>query len=483
MKLTTIIFLCICLFSNGCKKFVEVDAPFTQTDVSKLFENSASATGALTSIYAQMVQSKNNNSYPYLIPLYTGLYSDELKSVSTTTEINMMYLNSLNSNTSLIYSFWTDTYNYIYQANAIIEGLNTYKEINATIKKQLIAEATFIRAYWYFYLVNIFGDVPLLTTTNYVVNAKAARTNQADIWNKIIKDLKDAQSNLSENYVNASDTATTSDRFRPNAYTATALLARAYLFKKEFDSAENEATKVIQNISLYDTVPLNSVFQINSKEVIWQLMTPSGLSNNNSIEGLYFILKSSPLASTAFNCSGISNQLMNAFETNDKRKSTWIGTYTDTTVNPHIQYYYPYKYHLTSSTASPQEYSVVFRLAEQYLIRAEARAQLGNISGAQSDLNIIRHRAGLPNTTASTKDALLTAIWHERQVELFCEYGHRWLDLKRTGQVDAVMQQVAPLKGGTWNSDKASWPIPQTEITNDPNLTQNPGYEDGGTGS
>ena len=116
---------------------------------------------------------------------------------------------------------------------------------------------------------------------------------------------------------------------------------------------------------------------------------------------------------------------------------------------------------------------MVLRLAEQYLIRAEARAQQNNISGAQSDVNVIRNRAGLANTTATTQGTLLSAIEHERQIELFAEWGHRWMDLKRTNRADAIL---GPLKSSNWQSSDVLFPIPLTQIQNDPNFTQNSGY-------
>jgi hypothetical protein len=121
---------------------------------------------------------------------------------------------------------------------------------------------------------------------------------------------------------------------------------------------------------------------------------------------------------------------------------------------------------------------MVLRLGEQYLIRAEARAQQNKISDAQSDLNIIRTRAGLPNTTASDKNSLLSEIFHERKVELFSEWGHRWLDLKRTNAVDAVMSIVTPLKanGQQWQSYQKLYPVEFSEVRKSPNLTQTPGY-------
>ena len=85
-------------------------------------------------------------------------------------------------------------------------------------------------------------------------------------------------------------------------------------------------------------------------------------------------------------------------------------------------------------------------------------------------------RASLGGTTAATQTELLAAIAHERQVELFLEEGHRFFDLRRTGQLDAVMTRMAPVKGGSWSAYKQWWPIPATDIQADPNLTQTPGY-------
>ena len=142
-------------------------------------------------------------------------------------------------------------------------------------------------------------------------------------------------------------------------------------------------------------------------------------------------------------------------------------------------YYYPYKYKLYFTGQPPVEYPTLLRLAEQYLIRAEARAQQGNLSGPNgslADLNFIRQRAGLPPSTASTQPDVLTAILNERRMELFTEYGHRWLDLIRTQQVNAVMSLVTPGKGGIWQATDTLYPIPLTDIKADLNIRQNPGY-------
>ncbi len=142
----------------------------------------------------------------------------------------------------------------------------------------------------------------------------------------------------------------------------------------------------------------------------------------------------------------LSAQLLSSFESGDNRRhgKNWIDSITiDGTV-----FYYPYKYKLDQqdpsilTPAEIDEYLMVFRIAEQYLIRAEARAQQNNVAGAQNDLNIIRSRAGLANTNAGDLTSLTDAVLHERQTEMFTEWGHRWLDLKRTDKVDEVMSAV-----------------------------------------
>ena len=116
---------------------------------------------------------------------------------------------------------------------------------------------------------------------------------------------------------------------------------------------------------------------------------------------------------------------------------------------------------------------MALRLAEQYLIRAESRASQGDYAGATSDVNVIRLRAGLPALAvfANLKTAT-DAIMQEYRIEYFAEWGHRYLDLKRTGLLNTVMSSYK----STWTAKSQVLPIPQNEITYDSNLAQNPGY-------
>jgi hypothetical protein len=124
---------------------------------------------------------------------------------------------------------------------------------------------------------------------------------------------------------------------------------------------------------------------------------------------------------------------------------------------------------------------MVLRLGEQYLIRSEARAMQGFLVGNNSactDLNVIRHRAGLENVNLIDQASVIKAIQKERQVELFSEWGHRWLDMKRIKTIDSVMNNVCPKKGGVWVPYKVLFPLPVYDIKRNPNLRghQNPGY-------
>lgn len=125
------------------------------------------------------------------------------------------------------------------------------------------------------------------------------------------------------------------------------------------------------------------------------------------------------------------------------------------------------------------EYTMVERLGEQYLIRAEAETHLNQLTNAANDINTIRSRAGLGGTAAATQIDLFTAILHERQVELFTEWGHRWFDLIRMGAVDTVMGppgNVTKFKQGAWVATDTLYPISQSELDLNPNLSQNAGY-------
>jgi hypothetical protein len=194
-------------------------------------------------------------------------------------------------------------------------------------------------------------------------------------------------------------------------------------------------------------------------------LSPVTTYNLATLDGYTYILTDVP--SGALGVS-LSDQLVNSFEPGDLRRIHWI----DSIQVSGPTYYYAYKYKLSNSV-TPDEYEMIFRLSEQFLIRAEARVKSGDLEGAKSDLNMIRNRAGLSNTSATDQFSIIQAIQYERKTELFSEWGHRWLDLKRTVTVNTAL---GPIKAPGWAASDTLYPIPQSERQNDPNLSQNPNY-------
>jgi hypothetical protein len=256
--------------------------------------------------------------------------------------------------------------------------------------------------------------------------------------------------------------ATASPRGRANKAAASALLARVYLYQKDYQNAESYATKVLQS-SDYGMPTPDKNFVNSSNEVILQLGSQTGVTTFGS----NYIT-----AATATPGYTLPDAVYNSFETSptvDLRKTNWTSSKT---VSNKI-YYAITKYKVSSGTGS--EYHIMLRLAEQYLIRAEARAKLGKLAEARTDVDAVRSRAGLAGLNSSLNQTqLLSAIEMERLHEFFGEFGHRWLDLKRTDRATAVL---SPIKSN-WQATDVLYPIPQAQILINNKLTQNPGYED-----
>lgn len=450
----------------ACKKLVEVPEPVNTITTAETFTTPENATAALMQVYSNMAVGPTLARRGYancLITLYTGLSSDELNYFSPATETAQLQTNSLDATNSLLYTpFWSAAYYDIYTANAIIEGVSASSSLNDSVRSQLIGEAKFMRSFIYFYLLNVFGEVPLVTSTLYINSSVQARTSSSIIYDQIVSDLKDAEAQLPADY-----SASHGERIRANKYAASALLSRVYLYMKKWDLAAQKASSLINSTVLYHLEnDLNNIFLKNSSEAILQLQTQN-VTPYSTPEGRGMITSSHTARPTYY----VSAQLYAAFEPSDKRKKVWL----DSTKFSTQVFYFPFKYKVfTGQVDNIKEYYMMLRLSEQFLIRAEANAQLNNLSVAISDLNIIRNRAGLPNLSASlTQDQVLAAVAQERRIELFAEWGHRWFDLKRTNRADSVLSLV---KGNNWQPFDKLYPIPKQELINDPNLSQNDGY-------
>jgi hypothetical protein len=443
-------------YHSACRKLVQTPLPGDEVSSSAAFASYANAESALMGLYIQIM---NNSRGPLNgdATLYGALSADELTMRLPNPFLELFLLNSLNPNTLYCTSLYTQSYTLLYTANSLLAGLGAGDSTGEMA--ELRGEAEVIRALIYFYLVNFYGPVPLVTSIDYDTTALLPRAPVAQVYAQIISDLRDACAHLSATYISSS--AYPGARTRPNQAAASALLARVYLYQGEWAAAEQEADSVIANPLYRLQTDLDSVFLATSAEAIWQLQPV--YDSMATAEGFLFIPVNG--ARPAYI---LTSWLQDSWEAGDQRRTYW----TDSVGAGPLAAVYPYKYKYAFNDPPNAEYNMVVRLAEVYLIRAEAAAQQGNVGGAAADLNKIRKRAGLPATGASTPTALLAAILHERQVELFSEWGHRWLDLRRTGQADVVLGLEKP----GWTGTDTLYPIPGQQMANNPNLTQNAGY-------
>jgi hypothetical protein len=456
---------------GGCKKLVDVPLPIGTIAGGSVFQNDGTAAAALGTVYAQLFSQGDFDGNGGLGAV-TGLYSDELENQSNLPSNLALYGDGVSSTIGGVTGYWTSLYGQLYAVNLAIEGLKAPNS-NLSYQNQWLGEAYFLRGLLYFYLTNCYGNVPLVLSSDYLTNNTLARSLQADVYKQIVADLKQAQGLLDSKYHNALGAVTT-DRGRPDRYAATALLARVYLYTLDWQDAEAQADSLVADATDYQLTTLSKVFLLNSREIIWGIEPwDAGTFPYQVKDAMAYYLPAGVMPTARPVLTTMSDSLVAAFEPGDARMTTWVG---EDSVSPGAVYYYASKYKAISTYTAPQEMIALFRLAEQYLIRAEARAQQNNLGGAAADLNMVRARAGLGATTAVTQADLLAAILHERRVELFTEEGHRFFDLRRTGNLDAVMTVAAPLKGGTWASFKEWWPIPATDIQSDLQLTQTPGY-------
>jgi hypothetical protein len=454
------VLLAVAGLAGACKKLIGIPpSPPTQISESQQFADSASALTAMANVYSY-VSSTSGSAFGYNdanLPEATGLSADELLyNSSNDPDRPAFYGYTLTNLNTDVAQLWSYPYSSLYPVNAIITNVTNNQALSAAFRTQAVGEMRVMRALYYFNLVNLFGGVPLSLTTDYKTNAVLPRASVDSVYDQIITDLTGAQQKLSASYPS-------SGHIRPNQLVATSLLARVYLYRQQWQQAYDAANTVITSGQYSLVSDPNQVFLDGSSEAIWQL--PAKTSYYEVQEAYNF----SPQYGAAPQFL-VSKCLLNAFEPGDLRMKDWL---EQVVVNGDTLYY-PYKYKNVQSGSPTTEDYMILRLTEQYLIRAEASAELGNGAAALTDLNKVRARAGLGASTANaaSQTAVLNAIMHERQVELFTEWGHRWYDLKRTGQAGTVLGAE---KTG-WTADAALYPVPIGQLQTDVNLTQNPGF-------
>lgn len=442
---------------GACESFLGIDPPRDRVVAESAFSDAKTAEATVLGVYVSM-NNYNSQFASGLLTLLLASASDDYYSAFTTYD--EYKLNNITPSSSYLDRLWSQPYSYINHCNKIIAGLEA-SSLNENVKKQLSAEARFVRAFNYFYLTNLFNKVPLITDPDINTANTIGPSTREQLYDFIIADLKIAESDISDDYASTTPGAE-AERVRPNKKAVSALLARAYLYKGDWKNAETAATTVINDNRYKVLDDINAVFLKNSQEAIWQLQTVNTTTAGvNTWEGFTIV----PALATSRSYYNVYQSTLDAYEANDKRKENWLRPYTVASET----FYMPYKYKVR--TGSPvTEYNMVLRLAEQYLIRAEAFLKQGKTKEAIDDINVIRKRAGLLLLPESLPvDQVTLALEKERHLELLGEWGHRWFDLVRTQRAVTVLSAV---KGDFTEADTRI-PIAESILLSNNKLEQN----------
>lgn len=439
----------------ACEDFLEVEIPKDQLDNNKVFQNEMTATAAVVNVYTLLRNngflSGNKEGVGYLM----GCYTDELKAVNN-QDVNyrLFYNGTVLSTNTAVKSLWNNTYQQIYSVNNILEGIENSNSLTPEFKKQLKGEALAIRGLLHFYLTMTFGDVPYVNTTNYEVNKKISKLKSEVVLENAVQDLLASEDIISESYASV-------ERVRLNKSAVQALLARMLLYQQKWALAQEYAQKVINDTN-YSLESLDKTFLKESKSAIWQLLPDN--QGKNTLEGANYIFTALPAKDVV-----ITEDLYNNFEVDDLRKVHWFKRVGDANAdNIHV---FKYKERGATGTSS-KEYSIILRIEEMYLIHAECAAMMNDWLTCNQMLNAIRNRSGLSNLELSDINNAIPIIVNERRNEFFCEFGHRFYDLKRLQKWD-VLKISKPF----WNYYFLKLPIPESELMLNENLLpQNDGY-------
>jgi starch-binding outer membrane protein, SusD/RagB family len=453
--------LSICTISLiSCTKVLD-QQPQASLNPETAFSTRTGVEAGLLGIYDGF---QSGDHYGLAIWIYADLYADNLAHTGTFPTFAQIANKQLLADNTNIGGMWNRIYNTINRANNVIVQAEKLND-PAFNKVAAIAEARALRAIAYFDLLRFFGGstggyakaggvgIPLYTqpTLSPADGAPKSRATEADVYTQILADLDFA-------ILNVPATAAVG-RLTKNAVTA--MRARVQLYREQWSDAEIMATNVISQFAAQPNGGLvagvdyaNLWLSKNVRpESIWELQYFADDGNSGAF---YYY----PNANGGRNEITSSSSLALAHETGDLRRAINV-----TAAAPGIPANKTRKFSRTAG----DDNIILIRLAELYLIRAEARARKipSDIAGAQADLNVIRTRAGLSPTTAATTDNLILAIQQERRIELAHE-GHRWFDLRRYNTYGAL---------GITESFRSLWPIPQREVlTSGGIIAQNSGY-------
>lgn len=445
----------MCGLLSSCDNLLDVRSPIDQINSAQVFESTSTADAALSNLYAELQYYSLLNGGSGSAGALLGTYTDELISYD---EYNNdadrdLYNNVQQASNTSIKTFWSNAYKEIYLANSILEGVESSTAIPENDKKRIRGEALFVRSLVLYYLTQVFGDIPYPTSTDFVINQSLPKMSESQMLAVLTDDLTETVSLLNDQYTNP-------ERIYPNRKTAQLVLATVLMTQKKDAEAEPLLKEIVQNSMYVWEGDLSKTFKKNGKHIMWQLKPlNAGDATNEAV--LYYFEDALPYTYT------LSNTLYNSFASNDLRRTQWIKALTI----DQATYYRSDKY--VNTIGNSDEYSIVFRLEEAYLLLAEALVNQNKLGEALPYLNAVKEKAGIDLSPAgSSKEQLVKALIDENRKEFFTERGIRFLSLKRAGRLNDLL----PSKPN-WKDYHLVWPIPRTELLLNANLNpQNNGY-------
>ncbi len=423
-------------------------------------------------------------------------------------------------NSTLLLDYYRAQYQGVARTNlaiAQIDAMRTTDDFDDDIKQQLLGEAHFLRAYYYFRLVRVFGGVPLI---DFVADDdsrwKQPRATSEDIYEFIKNDLT-----IAEHYLPAKSQQLTSDYGRATQGAAQAMLLKVNLYTHSYAEAQKWGQKIIDsgeyvlcpnyadNFTLSGENGMESVFEIQYTEDPTSDYGEGMGFTRGTFTTILIRSRSTSFGDAGWGFNMPTQNLYDEFEQGDIRRDVTILSPSDDQIeNPAQEIYLGTRflnrkyglynnmgdgvdYKLTHATRSPMNNRQI-RYADVLLMYAEACEANGDDAAATDALNEVRQRVGLdtyPGYTFSVNGQeianpdLRTAIRHERRMELAME-GHRWFDLCRWGVAKQVMDAYAATETEEARAQMATFvegknelfPLPTKELDLNPEMEQNPGY-------
>jgi starch-binding outer membrane protein, SusD/RagB family len=479
-KIITISLILSLIMVISCQKKLEIGPHKIYYD--NYYQSQEDAIGGINAVYSLLTSVNQYNSYLWLIQ---DVSSDDCISRPTLNDPNIHQFNSYNieSTNTYLKGIWKDSYLGIFRANIVIQKVPDI-DMDSAMKSRIIGEAHFLRGLFYFNLVRIFGDVPLVLEplSEDITDEElyVFRNPVNDVYDQIVEDFTIASTNCPQTYY------ISGDKGRATKGAALGMLAKTYLTIGEWSLASAKAFEVIEFgiYDLWDDYSGNfKDINRNGKESVFAAQFYKEVTSQQNqivISGLPNIPGTFP--------AGVeimlpTEDLLNSFEEGDYRKEvTFFDHYWFDTFEPHIWKHWDQDSYEPKETAQCGSNFAVMRYSEVLLIYAEALNEMsGPVSEAYDAINKVRARARngnenvLPDLTGLSKDDFRTAVLQERRVE-FVNEGIRWYDLKRTNN---LIEYVKRAKGEAANPQEYNYvfPIPQRERDVNKNLTQNPNYQ------